>query len=109
MHQSFEDAGKIGKEFVDSGLKSFASVTKNVQAISAEASDYSKKAFEVGSAAVEKLSTAKSLDKVFEIQTDYAKQAYEGFVAQATRMGELYAELAKDVYKPFESVVTKSR
>lgn len=108
MIQSFEEAGKYGKEFFDTSLKSFASLTKNVQTISAEATDYSKKAFEAGSAAAEKLTSARSLDKAFEIQTDYAKQAYEGFVAQATRMGELYAEMARDAYKPFESVVAKA-
>lgn len=108
MIQSFEQAGKYGKEFLDTSLKSFASVTKNVQTISAEATDYSRKAFEAGSAAAEKLTSARSLDKAFEIQTDYAKQAYEGFVAQATRMGELYAEMARDAYKPFESVVAKA-
>jgi hypothetical protein len=109
MIQSFEDAGKAGKEFVDTGLKSFASLSKNVQAITVEATEYSKKAFENGSAAVEKLTSAKSFDKALEIQTDYAKQAYEGFVAQATRFGELYAEMAKDAYKPFESVVAKAK
>lgn len=109
MVQSFEDAGKIGKEFVDTGLKSFASLSKNVQAITAEATEYSKKAYEAGAAAFEKLSSAKSLDKAFEIQTDYAKQAYEDFVAQATRMGELYAEMARDAYKPFESVIVKAK
>ena len=109
MMQSFEDAGKAGKEFVDSGLKSFASLSKNAQAISVEASEYSKKAFDAGSAALEKLVSAKSLDKAIEVQTDYARQAYEGFVAQATRMGELYAEMARDAYKPFESVVAKTK
>lgn len=109
MIHSFEDAGKFGKEFMDSGLKSFATVSKNAQTIAVEAGEYSKKAFEAGSAAAEKLVSAKSLDKAFEIQTDYARQAYEGFVAQATRMGELYAEMAKDAYKPFESVVAKAK
>lgn len=28
MTQTFEDTGKFGKEFVDSGLKSFASLSK---------------------------------------------------------------------------------
>ncbi len=107
--QSFEDASKAGKEFMDTGLKSFASLSKNVQAISVEATEYSKKAFETGTATIEKLMSAKSLDKAFEVQTDYAKQAYEGFVAQATKMGELYAEMAKDAYKPFESVVAKAK
>ena len=107
--QSFDDAGKAGKEFMDTGLKSFAAVSKNAQAIAVEATEYSKKAFESGSAAFEKLTSAKSLDKAFEIQTDYAKTAYEGFVSQATRMGELYAEMARDAYKPFESVVAKAK
>ncbi|MEO3385931.1 phasin family protein [Mesorhizobium sp. CAU 1741] len=109
MIQTFEDAGKAGKEFMDTGLKSFAAMSKNMQAITVEATEYSKKAFETGSAAAEKLVSAKSVDKAFEIQTDYAKQAYEGFVAQATKMSELYAEMAKDAYKPFESVVAKAK
>ena len=109
MIQSLEEAGKAGKEFVDTGLKSFASLSKNVQAITVEATEYTKKAFETGSAALEKLAAAKSLDKAVAIQSDYARQAYEGFVAQATRMGELYAEMAKDAYKPFESVVAKAK
>lgn len=107
--QSFEDAGKAGKAFVDSGLKSFAAVSKNLQALTAEAGEYSRKSFETGSEAFGKLATARSLDKALEIQTDYARQAYESFVAQATRFGEVYAEMAKDAYKPFESLVAKPK
>lgn len=108
MTQSFEDVSKAGKEFMDTGLKSFATLSENLQAITVEATEYSKKSFEAGSATAEKLVSAKSFDKAIEIQTDYAKQAYESFVAQATKMGELYAEIAKDAYKPFESVVAKA-
>ena len=78
-----------------------------MQAIAVEMADDSKKAFEEGSAAAEKLLGAKSLEKAVEIQTDYAKTAYEGFVAGATRIGELYADLTKETYKPFESYVGK--
>jgi hypothetical protein len=109
MMQAFDDANKYGKEFMDNGLKSFAAVSKGMQTIAVEATEYSKKAFENGSSAFEKVMGAKSLDKAFEMQADYAKQAYEGFVAQATRMSEIYADLAKDVYKPFESAVTKAK
>ena len=65
--------------------------------------DYSKKAFEDGTAALEKLFGVKSFDKAIEVQTEYAKTAYEGFVAKASKIGELYADLAKETYKPFES------
>jgi hypothetical protein len=107
MTQTFEDAGKFGKEFMDTGLKSVASLSKGWQSIAVEASEYAKQSFETGSATIEKLVSAKSLEKAIEIQTDYAKTAYEGFVAEATKIGELYADLFKDAYKPFESVATK--
>lgn len=109
MFQSFEDTTKVGKEFMDSGLKSFASLSKSMQTLASETGEYSKKSWETNSATMEKLLSAKSLDKAVEIQTDFAKQAYEGFVSQAAKMGEIYAEMARDAYKPFESAVAKAK
>jgi hypothetical protein len=108
MLNNFDDFQKYGKDNLDVAMKAWGQVSKNVQAIAAESADYSKKSFEEGSAALEKLLGAKSLEKAMEIQTAYAKSAYEGFVAQATKMGELYADLAKESYKPFESFVGKT-
>ena len=50
----------------------------------------------------------RSLDKAIEIQAEFAKQAYESFVAQATKVGELYAKLAKEAFKPLETVYAKA-
>jgi hypothetical protein len=108
MLKNFDDIQKYSKDNLDATVKAWGQVSKNVQAIAAETADYSKKSFEEGSAALEKLLGAKSLDKAIEIQTSYAKTAYEGFVAQATKMGELYAGLAKETYKPFESFASKT-
>jgi hypothetical protein len=36
------------------------------------------------------------------------KSSYEGFVAEATKLSEMYAELAKTVYKPYEAPLGKS-
>lgn len=108
MLKNFDDMQKYGKDHMDQTMKAWGQVSKNVQAIATETADYSKKSFEEGSAALEKLLGAKSLEKAIEIQTAYAKTAYEGFVAQATKMGELYADLAKETYKPFETFVPKA-
>jgi hypothetical protein len=107
MLKNFEDFQKLGKDNVDVAMKQFGSVSKGWQAIATEFADYSKKSFEDGSAALEKLFGAKSLEKAIEVQSDYAKSAYEGFVAQATKMGELYTDLAKESYKPFEGLLSK--
>lgn len=109
MLQSFDEANKFGKEFVDNGLKSFAAISKSAQAIAVEATDYTKKSFETGTATLEKVMSSGSVEKAVEIQTDYARQAYEGFVAEATKLGELYADLAKVAYKPFEAAMAKAK
>lgn len=102
-----EDMQKTAKENMDSAMKSFGAVSKGMQAIAVEAADYSKKSFEQGSSAMEKVLGAKTLDKAIEVQTEFAKSAYEGFVAQATKMTELYTDMAKEAYKPYEGVFGK--
>ena len=107
MLKNFEDIQKFGKDNVDTCMKQFGSVSKGWQAIATEFADYSKKSFEDGSAALEKLFGAKSLEKAIEVQSDYVKTSYEGFVAQATKLGELYTDLAKETYKPYEGLLSK--
>jgi len=109
MVKNFEDLQQVSKENVDTALKSVGALSKGAQAIAVEVADYSKKSFEDGSAALEKLFGVKSFEKAIEVQTEYAKSAYEGFVAKATKIGELYADLAKEAYKPFESMVAKAK
>ncbi len=52
---------------------------------------------------MERASAAKSFDKAVEVQQAYAKEAYEAFVGQISKFGELYAATAKEAYKPFEA------
>jgi phasin family protein len=108
MIEKFEEFQKLGQDNAELAETSFASFQKGAQAIAVEVADYSKKSFEESSAAFEKLLGAKSLDKAIEIQTSYFKNAYEAFVAEATKLGELYSDVAKDAYKPFEGVIAKA-
>ena len=103
MVKNIDEMQQFGKESVDATMKSVGVFSKSAQAIAVELADYSKKVFEQGSAATEKLIGAKSLEKAFEVQSDFVKSSYEAFVAEATKLGELYSDLAKEAYKPFES------
>jgi phasin family protein len=103
-----DEVQKLGKDNMDATLRSFGAFSKNWQAITVEIADYSKKVFEQSTAATEKLLGAKSLEKAIEVQSDYAKTAYETFVAEATKLGELYADLAREAYKPFETQFGKA-
>lgn len=107
MFDNLETLQKLGKDNMDLALKSFGAASKGIQAIATEVADYQKKSFEEGTAALEKLLGAKTLDKAFEAQSEYYKSAYEGFVSKATKIGELYADIAKETYKPFEGAIAK--
>ncbi|MGL4324118.1 MAG: phasin family protein [Beijerinckiaceae bacterium] len=109
MYTQLPDFQKFGKDALDNVTKVTAAVTKNSQAIATEYADFSKKSFEGAQAAMEKLFAVKSLDKAFEVQTEYAKSAYEGFVAHATKVGEMYQGLARDAVKPFEAAVASAK
>src|SRR5690242_7640509 len=109
MVKNFEDLHQVGKENVEVALKSMGALSKGTQAIAVEVADYSKKIFEESTAALEKLFGVKSFDKAIEVQTEYAKTSYEGFVARASKLGELYAELAKETYKPYEALFAKAK
>jgi phasin family protein len=106
--KNFEDIQKLGKDNMDATMSSLGALSKGFQSIAVELADYSKKVFEEGTAATEKLLGAKSLDKAIEVQSEYVKSAYEGFVSQSTKLGELYAGLAQEAYKPFESYIAKT-
>jgi phasin family protein len=108
MVKNFEDMQKLGKVNMDATLTSLGVLSKGFQTIAVEMADYTRKAFEDGSAAAEKLFGAKSLDKAVEVQSEYVKTAYEQFVTQATKFGELYAGMAQEAYKPFETNMTKA-
>ena len=107
MLKNVDEMQKLGKDNVEAAMKAFGATSKGFQAIAAEVTNYSKKSFEDGTAAVERLLGAKTLEKAIEIQSEYAKTAYEGFVTEATKLGELYADVAKEAYKPFEGYLAK--
>jgi phasin family protein len=103
-----DEMQKLGKDSMDMAMSSFGVCNKSAQAIIAEMVDFSKKSVESSTAHWEKLLGAKSLDKAMEVQSEYLKSSYEAFVAEATKLGEMYVDFAKETYKPFESAYAKA-
>ena len=91
---------KVGKDGFDAAVRSYGDANKGFQAIVAEVTNYSKKAFEEGTRAFEQLVSAKSVEQAVEIQSQFAKKAYEANIAQMTKLGEMYVSLAQNAFKP---------
>jgi hypothetical protein len=102
-----DDVQKASNASLDATNQSFERVTNATQAIVSEIADYSKRSFENGTKTMENLLGVKSLDKAIEVQSEYAKTAYEGYVSHATKLGELYTNLVKEAFKPYEGLLRR--
>jgi phasin family protein len=103
MIKSMDEFQNIGKDGFEACVASAGAVTRGFQAMAQEAAEFSRKSFEKGTEAVERATSAKSFDKALEVQQGYAKEAYEAFIGQMGKFGELYVATAKEAYKPFEA------
>jgi len=107
MMVKIEDVQQYGKEHLETVVASATTLQGGFQAIAAAYGDYTKKSFEDTRSFVEKLSGVKSLDKALEAQTEFAKSAYETFVAESQKIAGLYTDLARQTFKPLEGMVAK--
>jgi hypothetical protein len=102
MIDKFDDVQKYGKDQFEAAAAVTNSIAKAIQEIANETADYSRKSFESGSAFLEKLLGAKTYESAIQLHSEYWKSSYAEFIAQATKLGELYSGLAKETFKPFE-------
>jgi hypothetical protein len=97
----------MGKDNFDVAVRSYGELKKGFQAIGARVTDYSKRAFEDATRTFEQLVGANSIEQAFKIQSQYAKKAYDTYMAEASKLGEMYVALARSAYKPIEHAVAK--
>jgi hypothetical protein len=105
---NFDEIQKTTKENADKFQKSATVAQKAFTSVATEWQDFTKAAFEANKAAFEKFSGVKTFEAAVALQNDTAKANYEAGVAKATKISEIYADLAKEMYKPFEQAVTKA-
>ncbi|MEL7048983.1 MAG: phasin family protein [Pseudomonadota bacterium] len=99
----------MNQQSMDTTMQLFGEWNKAWQAIAAEMSDYTKRSFEDSASTMEKLMGAKSVEQAVEIQSTYAKRAYDDYMQQMTKVGGMYANMAKDAYKPMEKAMGSMR
>jgi hypothetical protein len=87
-------------------MTDIASIQKHLTAITTAQTDFAKSSYESSKEYFEKLAGVKSPDKFLELTTEYAKSAQATFVAEATKIGDLYKEFAKEAFTPLTSSFT---
>ena len=91
-----DEANRMGQQVQDrlqSGFeaasRSFTEANKGFRAVATEMTEYSKAAFDDVIRTWEQLIGAKSLEQAMQIQSDYAKRAYENHMAELSKLGQM--------------------
>jgi phasin family protein len=96
----------FGKGNIEAWVASTAVTQKGVEAISARAVAYSKHALENHVAATKSLMASRTVQEVVEKQTEYARSAFDEYVAELNKMSSLMASFTQDALKPFNERVS---
>jgi phasin family protein len=110
MKNGFETATKgleqfsaLGKGSVEAYMQAATVFAKTIERVNGEVFNFSKQQMEDGVAAFKAVSGAKSVHEAWEVQTDFAKSALDAYVAQATKLNDLWMDAAKQAAEPFSS------
>jgi len=105
MGQEFQRAAENGFEVAN---RSFSEVNKGLQAFAAEMTDYSKRSLEDVFRAWEQLLGARSFGEVVDIQTRYAQKAYDSYMSQMSKFGELSLSFTRQAARQGEQAARRS-
>lgn len=93
----------LAKGNVEALVASSKVAARGVEQLSQEAADYSRRSFEQASNTFKSFAEVKSPTEFFKLQSDYARSAFDGIVAETSKMSEAMIKLAGEVAEPISS------
>ena len=91
-----------GKDTAEAYMKSATVTGKGIETLNSEIVSYSKGAIEDSIAASKAIMGSKSVHEAFELQTSFAKTAFEAYVEELTKFNSLFTATAKDAFAPLQ-------
>ncbi len=95
----------FGKETSEAYVKSATVAGKGFESLNNEVYAYSRQSVEDTISAARAVMGSKSVHEALTLQTDFAKAAFEAYVGQLGKVGELVASTAEDAYAPLKGRV----
>jgi len=102
-----DEANRIGQQAqerfqtgFEAASRSLSEANKGFQAMADELTDFSKSRWEAVFQAWEQLLRVRHLGDVVEVQTRYAQRAYDAYMSEMSKLGEMYLGTARNAASP---------
>lgn len=103
----FDEAAALTKENMTAAVTATTVANKGWEALAEEMTAFGRKAAETHFANWKALSSVKSFQEAMELQTGFARAAFDNAMAGATKMAEIAVKTANEVAEPMQARVSK--
>ena len=98
-----EELTDLTRGNVEAFVASSKVAARGVEQLSQEAAEFGRRSFEQASTAFRSFSEVRSPADLFRLQSDFARQAFDGLVAESSKVSETVLKLAGEVAEPITS------
>lgn len=110
MKDGFEKAAKgydqfmsFGKDNAEAVVKSANMAGKGMETFNSELFAYTRKSIEGSMAAAKAIMGAKSVDEAIQLQSEFSKSAFETYVDELAKFGDMALAVAKGAAEPLQA------
>lgn len=97
------EIGEFNKGNVEAMVASARIAAEGTGEIAREAAEFGRQRFETLTGTLKQVAAVKSPTEFFQIQNDYAKNAFESMVQEGSKMSEAWLKLAGEVAEPISN------
>ena len=103
--QGYPEIADFNKETVEAVLTSSNVVAKGVEELGQEIAAYAQQAAEKNLQTAQKLFATKNMQDILDLQAEWAKTAFDGFVAESAKLQDLSLQVGTKASEPISKQV----
>jgi phasin family protein len=100
--KNYDQVVGYNKDTVEACTKAASAAGKGAETLHNELYSYSKQSVEGSLAAAKALLGTKSVQEALELQSVFAKSAFDAYVTEVTKLSEIFLSTAKDTFEPLQ-------
>ncbi|MFD1612822.1 phasin family protein [Sphingomonas tabacisoli] len=98
-----EGLADFNKGNLEALVESGRVAAKAAETIGQQAAETARKNFETTTAALKSFASAKTPTEFFQLQSDYARSAFDSIIAETSKNSETFLKLAGEVFQPISN------
>lgn len=103
--KGFEEMNEMAKGNIEAMVEASRIAAKGLESLGQEMAEYGRKSFEHATSTAKTLASVKSPTEFMKLQSDFVRQSFDSFVAEASKTTEMMIKLAGDAAQPISNRV----